>query len=230
MGSFNEVQILLSGLTLVYKLFQSVFGNEPSKEQLKILCSQASREALELFGDEACSDYMQSLKVFNAFCIQYENQPEATLEELQSEYTRLLLGPEKLPAYPWESVYVTKERLLFQKSTLEVRDCYRAFGFIPAEYPHVADDHIALELDFLGRLSEMAEKASNQNEKEEVIRFLESKKGFMIRHLLNWVPDFARQMQQSKTNVFYPNAAILLSEFLKKANQAIDEILDSLTY
>jgi TorA maturation chaperone TorD len=230
LGSFNEVQILLSGLTLVYKLFQSVFGNEPSKEQLKILCSQASREALELFGDEACSDYMQSLKVFNAFCIQYENQPEATLEELQSEYTRLLLGPEKLPAYPWESVYVTKERLLFQKSTLEVRDCYRAFGFIPAEYPHVADDHIALELDFLGRLSEMAEKASNQNEKEEVIRFLEAQKDFMRRHLLNWVPDFARQMQQSKTNVFYPNAAILLSEFLKKANQAIDEILDSLTY
>ncbi|MEI3231097.1 MAG: molecular chaperone TorD family protein, partial [Gordonibacter pamelaeae] len=44
------------------------------------------------------------------------------LGQLRSVYTKLFIGPAKLPAPPWESVYATGGRpLLFQESTLAVR-------------------------------------------------------------------------------------------------------------
>ncbi|MCB8816455.1 molecular chaperone TorD family protein [Desulfosporosinus shakirovi] len=75
-----------------------------------------------------------------------------------TEYTRLFIGPTKLPVPPWESVYVSKERLLFQESSLKVRQrqCYLNYNFLPAKYRSEADDHIALELDFMYNLSSLA--------------------------------------------------------------------------
>lgn len=226
--NLSNVQILLSELTLLYRLLQNIFGNEPSENLLTILCSQTSKDALALFGDKNNSDYMKSLETLNEFFLWYRKVDEGTLEQVKDEYTRLFLGPEELVAPPWESVYVSKEPLLFQRNTLEVRKRYRSFGFIPAEYPHVADDHLALELDFMGCLSEMANKACTQGEIEEAKRLLRGQKNFMNEHLLNWVPDFAQRIQKSRTKIFYPNTAVLASEFLKKTDQAISEIIEFL--
>lgn len=61
----------------------------------------------------------------------------------------MFIGPRELPAPPWESSYLNEDKLLFQEETLQVRMSYLKYNFIPKNYPHEADDHIALELDFM---------------------------------------------------------------------------------
>jgi hypothetical protein len=50
------------------------------------------------------------------------------VDALVSDYNHLFVGPAKLLAAPWESVYVDRERMLFQRTTLEVKSWYERFG------------------------------------------------------------------------------------------------------
>lgn len=156
---------------------------------------------------------------------QYFNRDKETaLEHISNEYTHLLIGPHKLLAPPWESVYLTKERLLFQESTLKVRQAYVKHNFIPAEYPHVADDHLALELDFMANLSSLTENDYAEQNSDRSLELLEEQKSFLKEHLLVWVPEFAEKIQESPTLYLYPNMAIMLKEFLEIQLEVIEEV------
>lgn len=64
---------------------------------------------------------------------------------------------------PWESVYVSPDRLVFQISTLAVRDAYGAAGFVAKNKGAEPDDHIATECDFMAKLAERAQDAYGGN-------------------------------------------------------------------
>lgn len=155
-------------------------------------------------------------------------EAEITLDKLQSEYIHLLIGPNKLPAPPWESVYLTKERLIFQESTLKVRQAYLEYQFLPANYPHEADDHLALELDFMAHLAELAGENFEEGKTKEAKKILLDQKAFLKKHLLVWIGEFAEQIQQSKTHYFYPQIAKLAAQILKVDLVTLDEMIDLL--
>ncbi|ADH92958.1 TorD/DmsD family molecular chaperone [Arcanobacterium haemolyticum] len=52
---------------------------------------------------------------------------------------------------PFESVHRGEDRLVFDKQTLEVRSAYAELGLQAPRYNAEPDDHVGLELDFLGR-------------------------------------------------------------------------------
>jgi TorA maturation chaperone TorD len=153
---------------------------------------------------------------------------EALLDKLKTEYTYLMIGPDKLPAPPWESVYRTKERLIFQESTLAVRRAYLKYQFLPANYPHEADDHIALELDFMAHLAKLTLESFEDNGIEEVKRLLADQKSFLDEHLLVWIDQFADQIQNSKTHYFYPQIAVLTKQLVGIDADVIDELVSLL--
>lgn len=222
--TLESVQILLAGTTYMYQLFQSIFGNEPSAKQIEILMGETSKNAFDIFRTANQPDYDKSIEHLNRLKQYFNRNKEAALEQISSEYTHLLIGPHKLLAPPWESVYSSKERLLFQESTLKVRQVYVKHNFIPAEYPHVADDHLALELDFMANLSNLTEKAYDEQDMERVLWLLDEQKSFLKEHLLAWVPEFAEKIQESPTLYLYPNMATMLKEFLEIQLEVIEEI------
>src|SRR5574340_779574 len=71
----------------------------------------------------------------------------AEFEELLWEYTRLFIGPYKLPCPPWESVYTSPKRLMMQDSADQVMQLYREAG-LSIETTNVMPDHIGAELNF----------------------------------------------------------------------------------
>ena len=77
-------------------------------------------------------------------------------DELLLEYTALFLGPFSIPAQPFASVYLDKERALMGDSTMEVKKIY-AKNKVEHDVPG-PPDHIAIELEFMslleGRLSQ----------------------------------------------------------------------------
>lgn len=221
----DAIAIVLANRHYLYGLLQHLFGNEPNLPLLEATTSAHTRDALKLWLDEDGCDLSGDLVLLDDVSVGLAQDQEKVLDQLKSEYTYLFIGPNKLPAPPWESVYLSEERTIFQESTLKVRMAYLEYQFLPSNYPHEADDHLAMELDFMVHLSKMAQDRFEEEKYKEVKMILLSQKKFMENHLLVWIKDFAREIQNSKTHYFYPQVASLTEKILLRDHAILQDIL-----
>ena len=222
----EAVELLLSNRLFLYSLMHKLFGREPDEELLNILTDEHTGEAFGLLSEEE-KDIMDRTAVFLSE-IREEKQNPAFLEETKDEYTRLFIGPVSLVAPPWESVYGQKDAMLFQESTLEVRNTYRQYGLIPEGYPHVADDSLALELHFMALLAQRGLDAFYAGKNDDLTADHTGSSDFLKKHLLVWVPKFLERMKGAKTNILYPEMCLVLDEFLRKDAETVKEVLQAL--
>lgn len=211
LNTAEDMQAFLSARRYLYMLFQSLLGNEPTEELLAAIDLDFAREAFAEIG------MVQTDSVARLF----SSLGELSSDDLKSEYTRLFIGPEELKAAPWESVFVSGDGTLFTAETLTVRKFYKAQGFIPAEYPHVADDHIAIELDFMAKLAARALEDHNSDEGKVA---LEASEKFLQEHLLEWVPLYLDKAKETHA-LFYPILVEVLYDYLKEDASAIKTLL-----
>ena len=221
----EAVELLLSNRLFLYSLMHKLFGREPDEELLNILTDEHTGEAFGLLSEEE-KDIMDRTAVFLGE-IREEKQNPAFLEEAKDEYTRLFIGPMSLVAPPWESVYGQKDAMLFQESTLEVRNTYRQYGLIPEGYPHVADDSLALELHFMALLAQRGLDAFYAGKNDDLTADLTGSSDFLKKHLLVWVPKFLERMKGAKTSILYPQMCLVLDEFLRKDAETVKEVLQA---
>jgi len=222
----EAVELLLCNRLFLYSLMHKLFGREPDEELLNILTEEHTGEAFTLLSEEE-KDIMDRTAAFLKE-VREEKQNPAFLEEAKDEYTRLFIGPVSLVAPPWESVYGQKDAMLFQESTLEVRNTYRQYGLIPEGYPHVADDSLALELHFMALLAQRGLDAFYAGKNDDLTADLTGSSDFLKKHLLVWVPKFLERMKGAKTNILYPQMCLVLDEFLRKDAGTVNEILKAL--
>lgn len=214
----------LKGREYVFSLLHRILGAEPEKQLLKAASSDSSLETILLFNSddsEAAQELhqvLQSCRLAEPDCIQ----------RMKDEYTRLFIGPERLSAAPWESVYTTKERALFQESTLGARGWYRKYHYLPEKYPRVADDHISLMMHFLSLTCNKAAFCLERDNLNECLSILTDQKKFETEHLLNWIFLYSDDIQASKTREFYPQFVKAAADFIQYDNQIIDELMDNL--
>ena len=221
----EAAELLLSNRLFLYSLLHKVFGREPDEELLKILTEEHTGEAFGLLSDED-GDILNRTAVFLNE-IREDRKNPAFLEEAKDEYTRLFIGPVSLVAPPWESVYGQKDAMLFQESTLEVRNTYRRFGLLPEGYPHVADDSLALELHFMSLLAKRSLDAFYAGDDEALRSDLDGSAEFLKKHLLVWVPKFLERMKGTGSRVLYPQMCLVLDEFLRKDAETVRELLEA---
>ena len=214
----------------LYGLFQALFGSEPTEQLLGAIDGGVAAEALFLALPQNAVE-TEVRRLLGAL-----EEPADRLASMEGDYLRVFVGPHKLPAPPWESVYVGNKRLLFQASTLEVREAYRSQGLLPAEHPHVADDHLALELDFLARLAERAlqayalragsanvrEQGADQtgsdgsaHDGEAFAEVVQASRSFVADHLGAWAGAFACDLVAWNAGSFYADAAVVLAAFVQ---------------
>lgn len=215
------VLTLLAGRAYVFSLFHKMFGAEPTEVLLQAVSSEESLQAIALFENED-GGVVERLREVLLACRDVDN---AKLEQVKDEYTRLFIGPDKLIAAPWESVYTTKERALFQESTLKVRSWYQKYGYAPEQAPNYPDDHISLMLHFLALTAQRAAACLEDDLLCGYRNLLEGQKLFEKNHLLNWVDAYAGDMEKSQTKLLYPQLARAMAEFLAYDQQILDELL-----
>ena len=126
-------------------------------------------------------DTAAGLDLLAAFC---EGWNPAWLGRLTWDFNRLFVGPGEMLAAPWESVYRSKTKLTFQEPTLQVRALYERFGFEAPGIHREPDDHLGLELDFLGSLSSLAAQAARRGDGAQLAMSLETQQAFLEEHLL----------------------------------------------
>ena len=222
----EAAEVLLCNRLFLYSLLHKLFGREPDEELLNILTEEHTGEAFALLSEEE-KDIMDRTAAFLQE-VREEKQNPAFLEEAKDEYTRLFIGPVSLVAPPWESVYGQKDAMLFQESTLEVRNTYRQFGLLPEGYPRVADDSLALELHFMALLAQRSLDAFYAGKYDDLAADLSGSADFLKKHLLAWVPKFLERMKGARSNILYPQMCLVLDEFLRKDAGTVSEILKAL--
>ncbi len=129
-------------------------------------------------------------------------------------------------AYPYESVYTSERRLLMQEARAEVLATLRENELMRGNW-NEAEDHIALELEFMQRLSLRAAEALSDNAEDEAIAYLRTSYDFLENHLLNWVPMLVADMRMHARTLFYQGLAQLTLGSLREDEAVLRELLDS---
>ena len=164
------------------------------------LC-KPDKEMLDSWSALLPDDVPDILSELKAALDQIDMASDGELEDLLWEYTRLFIGPYKLPCPPWESVYTSPKRLMMQEAYDEVRDYYNKAG-LTVNNQGIMADHIGAELNFL---AVVLQKANSDPKKEQYYRDLTSE--FLAEHIIKWVPQFARDMEDAADLSFYKTLA-----------------------
>lgn len=147
----------------------------------------------QLLGDDPLAGAEDLRRALDAIDLDSEQE----LEDILWEYTRLFIGPHRLPCPPLESVYTSPKRLMMQEAHDEVREFYCRVG-IEVGSANVMPDHIGAELNFLSILF-----AGLTDKPEERPRYEKLADEFLAAHLRNWVPRFAGDMEQAAGSPLY---------------------------
>ena len=139
------------------------------------------------------------------------------LTALVRDYDRLFVGPGPLLAAPYESVHRTRERLVFEAPTMQVREVYRAFGLQAPRLNREPDDHIGLELHFLAELCTRGLDAIEAGDEFTLDTTLAGQQSFLSEHVLLWGPDLLTLVAHHAQTDFYRGVAALGTGLLEQA-------------
>ena len=145
------------------------------------------------------------------------------LDALSLDFSRLFLGPYKMHAPPYGSVYLDGERQIMGKSTVEVRNIYREEGMDISSDFRDPPDHIAAELEFMYFLILKEIEAIGNSDIDTTVNFLEKQRAFLKENLGAWVFYFADSIEEKAETDFYKNLARATRAFI---GQNLDELSD----
>ncbi|MFO0752329.1 MAG: molecular chaperone TorD family protein [Thermodesulfovibrionales bacterium] len=163
-----------------------------------------------------------------AYLSEAERISPETLESIEFEYNRLFVGPARLVAPPYESVYRTEHRLVMGDTTLAVRNAYHEIGFRMTLEAREPDDHISAELTYLSLLQSRCLQAIERGEAQEIRRLIRTEQAFLHEHLLIWVAEFCRMIQEGTRSAFFSALAGVTPLILQNDVQVLGEVGDSL--
>lgn len=196
---------VLAARQYLYRAHQCLLGSEPKGTAFEAFDVELYEEACAMVGMGAPKKMVDLYR---------DARESATCREaLQSEYVRALVGPGKLPSAPWESAQLSGDGALFSRQTLDVRNAYRVQGFLPQEYPRVADDHIALECGFLAEMAARALERQKAGDEEGSTAALAVSRAFLEKHPLLWIDAFADGLDEQRYP-FYHAVAEALAAFM----------------
>ena len=199
-----------------YQLLQVLFYQpltEPTLAQLK---------------EEGNLPDLQDLGQGGQFLYQFLVQANQTdLAEAREDFNQLFVGPGSILAPPWESVYRSREHLLFDKTTQQVREQYHQFGLQFIQENNEPDDHLTIEIEFMMHLNDLC---MNEQDHERLAQLILKQIYFLDEHLSQWIPLFSEKIQKTANSDLYKGAGILLSDFILFDLDSLKEFEEAMTY
>jgi TorA maturation chaperone TorD len=211
----DELEPVLAGLGLAFHGLAWMFYQAPSPESTAVLMGPGALEHWVVdAADRHTRTGLELLRVYR------EHWGPDALASLTADFNRLFVGPGSLLAPPWESVHRGVDHLLFDHHTLAVRAWYARFGLEAPNHGHEPDDHLGLELAFMGQLCDLA---ACRNGRKEI---LQAMGGFLDEHLLCWAPACLGQIQARARTPYYQGLAHLAQGCLHLAVRCLSTFGD----
>lgn len=114
--------------------------------------------------------------------------PNMGFAAVHADYQRLFLAPDMVVPL-WESLWRSREKLLFTQETSAVREWYARHGLEIQQVGHAAEDHLGLELFFLGWLVDQGQ--------------LDAAETFLIEHVTPWIPHCCHRLRDEAETPFW---------------------------
>ena len=162
---------------------------------------------LKLLDDapEATGDFLSEIT---------RNAPHADdLERHTVDYTKLFVGPFKLLAAPYGSVYLEDGKFM-SESTLSAKDFYEQEGLdiVLKDAP----DHINVELEFMYFLVLKEAEARENSDLTEATRLHDEQASFLQMHLGRWAGPFAENIKKHSQTEFYKALGREMENFVQQ--------------
>jgi TorA maturation chaperone TorD len=187
---------IISDASKPLSLLSSIYLCKPLKEAIKnwrVLLSEDTTISLQ-----GLKDAIRKI----------DTDSDGELKDLLWDYTRLFIGPYKLPCPPWESVYTSPKRLMMQEAAAEVQNIYRGAGLI-INSKDIMPDHIGTELNFLSILLQRINTDGGG-----ATNYIKIAEKFLNEHLLKWVTQFTLDMEEAAASPLYKTLAHLTRDFI----------------
>lgn len=121
--------------------------------------------------------------------------------EAEYDFNALFVGPGKLLAAPFASVYLDDDALVMGKATLEIRDFMATLGLSVKQDSNIPDDHISCVLELTTLLLVNSRQAS---------QYRRTLTQYINNHLTKWVPLYIEKIKtHAQTTMLYTVADIL---------------------
>lgn len=219
----QELSAALEARGYAYRLLIHAFAAEPTTESVKYLRESG---VLGVFPFRQENEQIRQGALRAEGCLTGPDGGSGHgIDRLRWDFTRLFVGPDRLPAPPWESAYRDEDRLLFTEDTLAVRAAYLRQGLRVANFQREADDHISLELAFMYETCRSAAEAAERGETESFRTVLAEQSRFLDEHLLRWVPAFSTDVVRHAETDFYRGMAQILDTYVKMDRRLLAELL-----
>lgn len=183
-----------------YQLLHFLFLVPSNKDSLLGIRNNGNLQELE--------EVHEGGKILRIF---FEHLTEQQIDREYEEFHRLFIGPGPLVAPPWESYYRSREQLLFEEWTYQVREQYHHFGLQFKLENNEPDDHLLLELEFMLYLVDLC---LQENSADKIGELISRQILFLEEHLTIWVPYFCKRIIELTNSKLYLGAAMLLEDLL----------------
>lgn len=204
---------ILEARELTYRIISAGFIKTPSADLLKLTISERLFDFFPLEID--AEQFQQGLTQLKQWCSQIkDDRLEDILGQLKADYNRLFVGPNHLLAPPWESVYLTEERLTFDQITLDVREFYRRHDLEFVLLNKEPDDHFGVELEFMAELINRQLQHMKKGQVDEASHLVKEQDDFLREHLTQWTPHFTQSVIESAQTDYYQGLALLARDFI----------------
>lgn len=170
------------------------------------------------FPSEKLSQYLDQMR--NSFQLLYpEMEPDlpvfsGAIDLLGVDYSRLFLGPYKLLAAPYGSLYLENERRLFLDSSMDALQQYQEESL--EMNSEMVPDHIAIELEFIYFLITKQIFAIENGDLEKAKTYRDKQATFIERHLGAWIHEFTQSVIENANTEFYRKLAITTENLVQK--------------
>ena len=136
------------------------------------------------------------------------------LELLEVDFSHLFVGPFKLLAPPYGSLYLENTSTVMGNSTIDAKKRYSEEG-LEINLKEVPD-HIAIELEFMYFLISKELERAESGETQESSDYRGKEELFLRDHLARWVGAFADNIIENAETPFYKKLAYLTKEFIEE--------------
>lgn len=205
--SLKELVAILESRRDMYRVLGRLFEEEVTSDFLDDLKALKFPEASE------SADFNTAASRFNAFVAELSSE---ALDDLAADYARTFLGAgvaDEPTAFPFESVYTSREHLIMQDAYEAVLEILRKHDMAPAK-PDLYADHIGVELEFMGFLANKAAEAVKADDVATAEALLDETQSFLATHLHNWSDRFFDDLRKVGRTDFYKALADVAQLYL----------------
>lgn len=153
------------------------------------------------------------------------------ITDLAVDYAKVFLGAGLAEidqaAYPYESVYTSDAKLIMQEARDEMLANLRGHNLTIENAYNEPEDHLFVHLEIMAFLCQKILAAIKEGHMVAARAYLTEQNDFVERHLLNWVPEFCKDVERHALTDFYKGVAKVTHHFLVMDKAIIEEMLPS---